>query len=187
MSIWEQHQALMRARQAPSESASFTSRDMHILRRTFRFVRDDEDDARHAHQWERRMAVRYYAKLFREYAICDLRHFRDGRIGLRWRTEQEVVMGRGQFSCGAKGCNERDGLHSYEVNFAYEENESDGHGGEQRVRKLFGEVRVCGTCALKLFYQKLRAAGAQSASVSIGKKSGPDQSGRRSAHATQHK
>ena len=118
MSAWEQHQALMRARQVPHEDASFTARDMDVLRRTFRFVRDDEDDARHAHEWERRMAVRYYAKLFREYAICDLRYFRDGRVGLRWRTEQEVVMGRGQFSCGAKGCAEREGLHSYEVNFA---------------------------------------------------------------------
>lgn len=36
-------------------------------------------------------------------------------MGLRWRTEQEVVVGKGQFACGAKGCDERRALASYEV------------------------------------------------------------------------
>ncbi|RRT74829.1 hypothetical protein B296_00031888, partial [Ensete ventricosum] len=41
------------------------------------------------------------------------------QIGLRWRTEKEVVSGKGQFICGNKKCNEKDGLGSYEVNFSY--------------------------------------------------------------------
>lgn len=36
-------------------------------------------------------------------------------MGLRWRTEQEVVVGKGQFACGAKSCDERRALASYEV------------------------------------------------------------------------
>ena len=36
-------------------------------------------------------------------------------MGMRWRTEREVVAGKGQFICGAKGCNERRGLASFEV------------------------------------------------------------------------
>ena len=36
-------------------------------------------------------------------------------MGLRWRTEREVVIGKGQFVCGAKGCDERRALASYEV------------------------------------------------------------------------
>ena len=34
---------------------------------------------------------------------------------MRWRTQKEVVSGKGQFVCGAKGCDKRAGLASYEV------------------------------------------------------------------------
>ncbi len=36
-------------------------------------------------------------------------------MGLRWRTQKEVVAGKGQFVCGARGCDVRDGLASFEV------------------------------------------------------------------------
>ena len=39
----------------------------------------------------------------------------DGKVGLRWRTEKEVVAGKGQFVCGARGCDVRQGLASFEV------------------------------------------------------------------------
>jgi len=39
----------------------------------------------------------------------------------RWRSQKEVVSGKGHFSCGSKGCDAKDGLVSYEVNFAYQE------------------------------------------------------------------
>ena len=42
----------------------------------------------------------------------------EGRVGLRWRTEPEVVAGKGQFVCGAKGCNERRGLASFEASIS---------------------------------------------------------------------
>lgn len=45
------------------------------------------------------------------------------QIAMRWRTEQEVVLGKGQFSCGNKHCKTEDDLHSWEVNFAYLEND----------------------------------------------------------------
>jgi hypothetical protein len=61
------------------------------------------------------------SKLFKEYAIADLSRYRQGRVGLRWRTQREVVNGTGQFACGAKGCGERRGLASFEVPFAYQE------------------------------------------------------------------
>jgi hypothetical protein len=44
------------------------------------------------------------SKLFKEYAIADLSRYRQGRVGLRWRTQREVVNGTGQFACGAKVC-----------------------------------------------------------------------------------
>ena len=42
-------------------------------------------------------------------------------MGMRWRTEKEVISGKGQFSCGARGCSESRGLATFEVPFGYEE------------------------------------------------------------------
>jgi Folate-sensitive fragile site protein Fra10Ac1 len=72
-----------------------------------------------------------------------------GKIGMRWRTQQEVVTGKGQFVCGAKGCEEREHLASFEVNFAYEE------GGE--ARQALVKLRVCPQHALQLSYRKDKA------------------------------
>lgn len=40
---------------------------------------------------------------------------------MRWRIEKEVILGKGQFICGSKRCDARDGLKSWEVNFGYME------------------------------------------------------------------
>lgn len=48
------------------------------------------------------ICVSHCSKLFKEYAIADLSRYKEGRVGLRWRTQEEVVSGRGQFVCGAK-------------------------------------------------------------------------------------
>ena len=40
-----------------------------------------------------RLARRYYSKLFKEYAVADLSRHKEGRVGLRWRTQ--VRWGRG--------------------------------------------------------------------------------------------
>lgn len=40
---------------------------------------------------------------------------------MRWRIEKEVICGKGQFICGQKRCEVRDGLQSVEVNFRYDE------------------------------------------------------------------
>lgn len=43
-------------------------------------------------------------------------------MALRWRIDKEVVTGKGQFICGNKICTERENLRTWEVNFAYCEN-----------------------------------------------------------------
>jgi len=40
---------------------------------------------------------------------------------MRWRLEKEVVIGKGQFVCGNKKCDEVKKLRTWEVNFAYVE------------------------------------------------------------------
>ncbi|KAI7887032.1 hypothetical protein K492DRAFT_184772 [Lichtheimia hyalospora FSU 10163] len=90
-----------------------------IIREHHRFVRsDDEDDEQ---SWEHRVAKKYYDKLFKEYAICELKYYKEGKIALRWRTEREVILGKGQFICGSTRCDDSNGLESWEVNFGYME------------------------------------------------------------------
>lgn len=93
-------------------------RDIDVIREHHRFLWDDESKE---DSWETRLARRYYDKLFKEYCIADLTRYRENKIALRWRTETEVVAGIGQFQCGSRKCLRRDGLRSWEVNFAYRE------------------------------------------------------------------
>ncbi|GMF16963.1 unnamed protein product [Phytophthora lilii] len=133
---------------APRNDRAVSGAELEVLKQKFQFIRDDEADAEQGEtDWQVRMSVRYYRQLFREYALADLSRYKEGKIGLRWRTEMEVVAGKGQFSCGNKRCDERAGLHSYELLFAYVE-----HG--ERKRCLV-KVRACSACAQKLFYKKL--------------------------------
>lgn len=67
--------------------------------------------------WEKQQAHKYYQKLFKEYAIADLSQYESKRIAIRWRTENEVLEGKGQFTCGALHCTEGFRLASYEINF----------------------------------------------------------------------
>lgn len=118
--------------------------DQDTLREGYRFIRSEEDDRDTS--WEQRLVKRYYDKLFKEYCIADMSHYKSGKIGLRWRTEKEVVSGKGQFVCGNKHCDEKDDLASYEVNFSYFE----AGENKQALVKLVG----CERCAEKLHYKK---------------------------------
>ncbi|XP_015881703.2 uncharacterized protein LOC107417609 [Ziziphus jujuba] len=118
--------------------------DQDTLREGYRFIRSEEDDMDPS--WEQRLVKRYYDKLFKEYCIADMSHYKSGKIGLRWRTEKEVISGKGQFICGNKHCNEKDGLASYEVNFSYFE------AGENKQALV--KLVACERCAEKLNYKK---------------------------------
>lgn len=120
--------------------------DQDTLREGYRFIRSEEDDMDSS--WEQRLVKRYYDKLFKEYCIADMSHYKTGKIGLRWRTEKEVKSGKGQFVCGNKHCSEEEGLASYEVNFAYFE------AGENKQALV--KLVTCERCAKKLLYRKLK-------------------------------
>lgn len=57
------------------------------------------------------------------------------QVALRWRVENEVVMGKGQFQCGNKRCTSDKQLRSWEVNFAYVE-ENQKKNALVKIRKL---------------------------------------------------
>ncbi|KAF7836049.1 protein FRA10AC1 [Senna tora] len=131
-------------KEKPSNSNLPIKTDKDTLREGYRFIRSEEDDMNPS--WEQRLVKRYYDKLFKEYCIADMSHYKSGKIGLRWRTEKEVISGKGQFICGNKHCDEKDGLASYEVNFCY----SEAGENKQALVKLV----ICERCADKLHYKR---------------------------------
>ncbi|KAJ3675273.1 hypothetical protein LUZ60_004315 [Juncus effusus] len=118
--------------------------DQDTLREGYRFIISEEDDMDST--WAKRLVKRYHDKLYKEYCIADMSGYKTGKIGLRWRTEKEVVSGKGQFICGNKKCDEREGLGSYEVNFSYVE------AGEQKQALV--KLVACERCAEKLVYKR---------------------------------
>ncbi|TVU24083.1 hypothetical protein EJB05_26479 [Eragrostis curvula] len=88
------------------------------------------------------------------YCIADMTQYKKGKVGLRWRTEKEVISGKGQFICGNRHCDEKHGLGSYEVNFSYVE------AGEQKqaLVKLVACKSLIAVhderCAEKLAYKR---------------------------------
>lgn len=47
-----------------------------------RFLREGDDKPV---SWDEQLATKYYDSLFREYAVCDLKHYKSGNVRLRFR------------------------------------------------------------------------------------------------------
>ncbi|XP_059608272.1 protein FRA10AC1 homolog [Phlebotomus argentipes] len=155
MDRYQLHMALMAEIEEQKKIARRGKTDIDVIRENHQFLWDDSEQNL---SWERQLAKSYYSKLFREYCICDLSQYKRNQVGLRWRTENEIVLGRGQFLCGNKHCQERERLASWEVNFNYVE-----HG--QRKSALV-KVRLCPDCSRKLNYHtKKRLAKRRSKSI----------------------
>ena len=131
--------------------------DVDTINESFRFIRDDEDDAENNTQTVR-MARHYYDQLHKEFVICDLSRYKLGQLGLRWRVESEVASGKGEKCCGSVGCTERERITPFEINFVYQET------GE--TKQALVKLVLCPECAYKLHHQKvnelkMKAAKAQ--------------------------
>lgn len=121
--------------------------DRAVLRERYEFVPAPQDAKDHANNqndpgvrpsqtWQDRMVQRYHDGLFKEFALADLS--RPGQLGLRWRTRQEVVDGRGEHTCGNKRCKNSEDLLTLEVPFSYQEK------GEHK--KELVKLRLCQSC-----------------------------------------
>jgi len=113
----------------------------------YRFLPTDDGQK----NWADRVADKYQESLFREFAICDLKHYRSG-FALRWRTEDEVLAGTGQDTCGNSRCKYHDGsraqpaLKTLELPFAYVER---GEACSALVK-----VVLCDSCCHKLMWKR---------------------------------
>ncbi|GBC06933.1 hypothetical protein RclHR1_07150003 [Rhizophagus clarus] len=132
-----------RERGIGQSSSKETKTEFDILKENHKFLRTEDEEEL---SWEQRVAKKYYDKLFKEYCISELKNYREGKIGLRWRTEKEVMSGKGQFICASTRCSNTNELKSWEVNFAYME---DGEKKNALVK-----IRLCQKCSNKLNYNK---------------------------------
>nr|CAG4648352.1 EOG090X0H59 [Moina brachiata] len=120
-------------------------RDIDVIRANHQFVWEEDDSV---DTWGKQLAKKYYDKLFKEYCICDLRRYKENKVGIRWRVEKEVVSGKGQFNCGEQACTRIENLRAWEVNFAYVE-----HGIKKNT---LVKVRLCPDCSQKLNFHHQR-------------------------------
>ncbi|XP_035450138.2 protein FRA10AC1 homolog isoform X2 [Spodoptera frugiperda] len=116
--------------------------DLDIIRENYKFLWTEDDVA---DTWEKQLAKKYCDKLFKEYCICDLSRYKENKVALRWRVEKEVVLGKGQFQCGNKVCNNDGDLKSWEVNFAYME--------DNEKKNALVKLRLCPECSKLLNYR----------------------------------
>uniref|UniRef100_A0A8C9X6C0 FRA10A associated CGG repeat 1 n=1 Tax=Sander lucioperca TaxID=283035 RepID=A0A8C9X6C0_SANLU len=156
--------------------------DGDVLRENHRFLWRDEDEEDMT--WEKELAKKYYDKLFKEYCIADLSRYKENKFGFRWRTENEVVSGKGQFQCGNKRCEKVEGQKSWEVNFAYVE-----HGEKKNA---LVKLRLCPECSFKLnYHHKRKEVKAKTKRVSEENQEPPQKKKKKrkrsSSHSKRHK
>lgn len=118
--------------------------DHDVIKEHHKFVWNDDDEDDTPLSWEKRLAKRYYDKLFKEYCICDLSRYKENKVAMRWRIGREVNEGKGQFICGARKCDVMEGLKTWEVNFGYIE--------EEEKKNALVKLRLCSECSYKLNY-----------------------------------
>jgi protein FRA10AC1 len=65
----------------PSSSSTSFATEFDILRASHKFLRQDNDIAEsHNTSWNDQLAQKYYDNLFREFAVCDLKHYKSGNV-----------------------------------------------------------------------------------------------------------
>ncbi|KAF8604147.1 hypothetical protein BDV93DRAFT_522615 [Ceratobasidium sp. AG-I] len=118
-----------------------------------KFLRDDDEKELDELSADERIAVKYYRGLFKEFAVIDLKHYKSGKFALRWRTEDEVVEGQGQFTCGNTRCayhtekeRRQPKLITLELPFAYEE--------QGEAKQALVKVVLCERCKKKLVWKR---------------------------------
>ncbi|KAK0205045.1 folate-sensitive fragile site protein Fra10Ac1-domain-containing protein [Desarmillaria ectypa] len=126
--------------------------EFEILKASHKFLREDEDDEKDS-SWEDKLASKYYSNLYREFAVCDLKHYKSGNFALRWRTEEEVLSGAGETTCGNTRCVHHDpdsdyklSLTTLELPFTYSE-----HG---ETKSALVKAILCKKCLDKMMWKR---------------------------------
>ena len=164
--VRQYHEERKRRREREDELSSRDrfSTDFEDLKRSHRFLFDEDDEASLMHAKKKnanvktkredgederpeseRMSKKYDEKLYKEYAIVELKPDKKG-VGLRFRTEKEVKAGKGEYVCASKNCEKRKHLVRLELNFRYKEHDE--------MKNALVKVVVCQKCEIRL--QRMR-------------------------------
>ncbi|KAH8914900.1 hypothetical protein BT69DRAFT_1325823 [Atractiella rhizophila] len=164
-----------------SKSGERTTTELDVLKRHHRFIRSEdgasgEGKEGEGDEWGDRLAKKHYESLYKDWGIVDLKHWKTRAIAIRWRTESEVLSGKGETRCANVRCttvqvspspthspssterrvakekeeeeDRREKLKEYEIPFSYVE------GGQKKSTMV--RVRVCARCARKLVPSRSR-------------------------------
>ena len=118
-----------------------TERDIIIENHEF-IRKDDSDDSDHTAGEDKAKVRAYYDQLIKEFALVDLSRYKSKQIALRWRTQAEVLEGKGQFACGSLSCADTRSLKPLEVDFKFEE------AGD--TKRALVKVMLCPPCRARL-------------------------------------
>lgn len=143
LSPMERHKLMMSLKNLEntgnSQSQHHYISDYEMLKQKYNFIHDVSKEKNSVLQ-------NYYNSICKKYVICDLSKYKTGKIGLRWRTKNEIEKGQGHFTCASIGCLQNK-LNTYEFCFRYIE--------EGIQKETLVKVRVCMDCAYKLHYKQI--------------------------------
>ena len=123
------------------DKKSYTSIELEALQELYKFLPDSNDLSLHD-DWRVRMLQRYHDMLYKEYCLVDLsqKTSTSQKVGMRWRTEVEVLSGKGQYICGNIHCQKSSiNGQTWEVNFRYVEDEVQ--------KNALVKIRLCEECS----------------------------------------
>ncbi|GAB5368381.1 hypothetical protein AAMO2058_001314400 [Amorphochlora amoebiformis] len=96
-----------------------------MMRSTYKFIPTDKID--------------HHGGPYRDYVIADFSKRSKAKFGLRWRSESDVLLGKGKTICGNTKCTANTKLSSFEVNFAYVE--------RGRRKQALVKIKLCKRCS----------------------------------------
>lgn len=95
MSLWNDKE-----RKKRKVTSVVTEQDRDTLRQHYTFLPSSDQSS-----WENRMVWQYHSMLYKDVVLANMtRVVKQRKLGLRWRTAQEVRAGRGTATCGNLHC-----------------------------------------------------------------------------------
>lgn len=64
-------------------------KDIDVIRENHKFLWEDHEEP---DSWEKKLAKKYYDKLFKEYCICDLSRFKEKKVNLKFYSSVLICL-----------------------------------------------------------------------------------------------